>query len=103
MKVSNMEQSISKKVIGVATKTENEEGKNNLKKVLPSNVSEFNYKSFRGVIEKKEDEENPKFPIKGSSSLLRRTGSKFGVTELFSNARPKISRINEPVFEKSNY
>ena len=61
----------------------------------PSSLTEFFCKSFRTIIEKKEEEENMDF--ERASMRLRRTTSQFGASQIFSTSRPKIIRKNEPV------
>ena len=65
--------------------------------IKPSNLSEFFCKSFRPIIEKKEEEENEDF--ERASSRLRRTTSQFGASQIFSSARPKILRKKDPVLK----
>lgn len=61
------------------------------------NPTEFFSKSFKAIIEKPIDcDDSEQITIK-SSTRLRRTTSKFGISECFSKVRPKISRKTENV------
>lgn len=71
--------------------------KNQFFHITNDNPTEFFNKSFKPVIEKPVDcDDSEQITVK-SSTRLRRTTSKFGISECFSKARPKISRKTEQV------